>query len=214
MTTITIGTDSYNLVALPASPGFAAIEFEMSDAVSVVASPFTGQQQTQAWPGADCWRAKLTLPPMKRRSVDGGAWIAFLAGLRGMQNVFQLANPDALAPLGSALGVPVTSGTNNAMATSLTTSGWTASQFRLLVAGDHLQIGYRLHMVVDAAVDSDASGDATIDIWPSLREAPAAGTQIVLAKPMGLFRLASNQRGWQSSPRRALTMSFDVEEAR
>jgi hypothetical protein len=66
----------------------------------------------------------------------------------------------------------------------------------------------------DSPVNSDANGDATIQIWPSLREAPAAGDPVVLKQPRGLFRLAKNDRGWSASPRRATTMTIDFEEVR
>ena len=212
MQSITVGSNTYNLVAMPGTPAPAAIEFEMSDTVSAVVNPFTQQQQTQYWGGGDMWRAKVTLPPMKHPQV--AAWKAFLAQLSGVANVLQLGDPDATAPLGSGAGTPVTTGTNNAMATSLTTSGWTASQSGVLEPGDYFQLGYRLYMVVGAAVNSDTNGDATISIWPSLREAPAPGVELTLVNAVGLFRLAKNQRGWQASPRRATTISFDVEEVR
>ena len=212
MQTITVGSNSYGLVSIPDSLRLADVSFMMSDTVASVDNPFNRQQQTQYWGGGDMWSGKVTLPAMK--AADAAAWKAFLAELRGIANVFQLGDPTAIAPFGSALGQPVTSGTNSAMATQLVTSGWTPSQFRLLLPGDYLQIGYRLHMAVDAPVNSDASGNATISIWPSLREAPAANTQIVLKQPQGLFRLAKNQRGWHASPQRATTISFDFEEVR
>lgn len=212
MQAITVGSKTYNLVPIPSGVGMADISITLTDTVGVVANAFNRQQQTQYWGGGEMWSGRITLPPMK--AADAAPWKAFLAGLRGIENVFQLGDPDGQKPLGSALGAPVTAGTNNAMATQISTSGWTASQTGLLLPGSYLQIGYRLHMVVYASVDSDANGDATFDIWPSLREAPAAGSPIVLNGPVGLFRLAKNDRGWQASPRRPTTMTIDFEEVR
>ena len=45
--------------------------------------------------------------------------------------------------------------------------------------GDYLQIGKRLHMVIGQDVDSDDQGDATINIWPSIHEAPNDGDPII-----------------------------------
>ena len=59
--------------------------------------------------------------------------------------------------------------------------------------GDYLQIGQRLHMVISQDVDSDDQGSATINIWPSIREAPNDGDPIILNNPTGLFRLKSKQ---------------------
>lgn len=212
MQTINVGSSTYGLVTIPDLGQMAEISIVMSDTVGDVSSPFTRQMQTQVWGGGDMWSGRISLPSMK--AATAAPWKAFLAELRGRANVFQLGDPDGQAPQGRALGQPVTAGTNSAMSTQLSTSGWTASQFRVLLPGDYLQIGYRLHMVVGSAVDSDASGNANFDIWPSLREAPAASTKIVLAKPKGLFRLAKNDRGWQASPRRPTTMTIDFEEVR
>ncbi len=50
----------------------------------------------------------------------------------------------------------------------------------------------RLHQIVQD-VDSDGSGNATLDIWPRLRVSPADNDPIVVAGCQGVFRLASNQ---------------------
>lgn len=212
MQSITVGSNNYNLVTIPASAKMAAISFVMSDTVAAVGSPFTLQEQTQYWTGGDRWSGRLTLPPMK--GPDAAPWKAFLAELHGIANVFQLGDPDGRAPAGSALGVPIVTGTNVAGGAQLATSGWTASQYRVLLPGDYLQVGYRLYMVVDSPVNSDFQGNATINLWPSLREVPAANAPLILAQPKGLFRLAKNDRGWSASPRRATTISFEFEEVR
>jgi hypothetical protein len=67
---------------------------------------------------------------------------------------------------------------------------------------------------VTAIVNSDSSGDATLAIWPSLRETPADGTALQLANPQGLFRLSSNRRPVQASPTRLTTFSLRAVEAR
>jgi hypothetical protein len=214
MQTITIGGKSYNLCALPTTPGPAEIEVGMNDSAAVVTSPFTRVEQVQRWPGADFWDATVTLPPLTR--AQAWAWEGFLAELRGKGNIFQLSDPRAVAPLGTPKGAPVaaTLTTNNLpMTTTLLTRGWTASVARLLLPGDHFQLGYRLHRVC-GMVQSDSSGNATLSIWPSLREQPADGTALVLARPLGLFRLAQNRRSIHWSPAQATTISFPCVEAR
>ncbi len=217
MQTIAVGANTYTLVAMPAKPGFAEVAFGMTDSVSAVTSPFTMQTQTQAWPGADMWTAQFTLPPLTFQASR--AWLAFLAGLRGRLNVFQAGDPYAARPQGTGAGAPVVDGsvgTNNAaMATTLYTRGWLPSRFGVLLPGDNLQIGYRLHMVAgDARVNSDSTGAANFPIFPSLREQPADGAAIVLSNPKGLFRLPQNKRGWHSSPSMLVQTGFDGEEVR
>jgi hypothetical protein len=215
-TTITINGNSYSLCAMPATPGPASAEIGMSDAVAVVTSPFTRQEQTQQWSGGDFWDATVTLPPMT--NAKAAAWRAFLADLRGRLNVLQLFDPSAWATLDHPVGAPVVNSSvdsyNLPMTTTLITRGWTVNAPRLLLPGQQFQIGYRLHMVIDAPVASDSGGNATFSIWPSIRETPADGTAINLAKPQGLFRLASNRRAIQWSPQRLTTLSFKCVEAK
>ena len=213
LTTITINGNSYNLVAMPSTPGPADIEIAMNDTVAVTTSPFTRQEQTQTWPAGDFWDATITLPPMMRATA--WPWEGFLAELRGRLNVFQCGDPRARQPLGMAGGTPLvaTSSDNLPMTWALVTRGWPASASRLLLPGDHFQIGYRLHRVCEQ-VNSDSSGNATLTIWPSLRETPADGTPLILNSARGLFRLASNRRSIQASPRRLTTMSLKFVEAK
>jgi hypothetical protein len=215
MQTITINGISYSLVAIPASPGPSMIEMGWNDLVSLEMSPYTLQQQTQSWPGADWWDAKVTLPPMN--APTAAAWKAFLAELRGPLNVFQLGDPTQPHPLGNVgASVPkIDSGTYLATTTSIGTVGWQASQAGVLLKGDLFQLGYRLHMVVDAAVNSNSAGAATFSIWPSLREQPTAGAALVLKWPKGLFRLAAGRRGFSASPAQAIRIgSFSCIEVR
>lgn len=87
----------------------------------------------------------------------------------------------------------------------LNTKGWQPSIQAQLKVGDYLQIGKRLHMVIAQDVDSDDHGDATINIWPSIQEAPNDGDPIILTNPTGLFRLKSNKRSWTVRPNRRRT---------
>src|SRR5665213_1565218 len=207
-TTITIGSTTYTLCAMPSTPAPADIEIGMRDTVAVVPSPFTLVEQTQGWPGAEAWDATITLPPMLRGTA--WPWEGFLAELRGRLNVFQLGDPRARVPMGNPAGAPLVStvgAQNLPMTFSLHTKGWTNSTARLLLAADYLQIGYRLHRVTQN-VTSDSSGNAVLSIWPSLREQPADSAPIIFHKPQGLFRLADNRRAIQSSPTRLTTLSI------
>lgn len=215
LTTITTFSGAnFDLAAIPATPGPATAEIGMNDAVAVFASPFTGVQQTQAFPGGDFWDATVTLPPMYRATA--APWEAFLAELRGRANVLQLSDPRYKTPLGSGAGVPVVAaatGQNLPMTTSLVTRGWTANAAGVLLAGDRFQVGYRLYMACET-VNADAGGNATITVWPSLREAPPDATALVLANPSGLFRLVNNRRAIHWSPAQLTTASLKCVEAR
>ena len=176
---------------LPASPGPVSVQWIMHSVVAPSQSPYTLQTQTIEWSGQQ-WVAKIDMPPMKRQTA--APWMAFFASLHGMANVFQLGPLECARPLGIATGAPVVDGANNA-GSSIETRGWTASVNGILLAGDFIQIGNRLHLIVNTE-NSDATGRASFDIWPDLRETPGDGTPIIINNPQGLFRLSTNDPGW------------------
>jgi hypothetical protein len=208
-----IGTfNGWNIISMPSSPAWRQLDFSAFDSVGIVQSPFTLQTQTQYWVGADHWTVNASLPPMSY--TNARAWVAFLLECRGRLNVFSIGDPLGKKPSGSPTGTPVVSTNYNLVtSTSLLTRGWRASTNRLLLPGDYIQIGYRLHAVVDP-VNSDSSGNATINLWPSLRDTTTDGQAITLTNTTGLFRLASNQRDFTFRETKTVGLSFKCEECR
>ncbi len=213
--TLTVNGNPVTTVVLPVKPGLRSVEFTMMDAVATVTSVFTGQVQAQAWPGADMLSGTMTLPALTQADAD--VWIAFLAECRGMLNGFLLGDPARSSPKGTGRGAPVVDGSNaannQAGATTLYTAGWLPNGIGELLPGDYLQLGYRLHRVLER-VNADANGKAPIAVWPSLREVPANGQQVILKNPVGIFRLAQNQRVWSADYTRLTHLSFQVKEYR
>lgn len=74
----------------------------------------------------------------------------------------------------------------------------------ILKAGDYVETGTgtarRMYKTLTDTV-TDGSGNATLDIFPRLRESPAANQNIYWNDTQGTFRLSSNQN------------SFDIDEA-
>jgi hypothetical protein len=197
-------------VRLPANPAPASADFWASDSVALITFPFTGQTQAQGSTGADLWGMTLTYNPLK--IGDAAPLRNWLKQMRGMSRAVQLAPPDYFGPQGSPSGSPVTVGAQVAGATTLNTTGWPASATNLLQPDDCIQIGYRLYFAC-ATVGSDPSGNASFEIWPSLRDDVTAETPVVYTNPVGLFRLAQNKRNWSAEPK--LThLSFPLVEYR
>ncbi len=112
-----------------------------------------------------------------------------------------------------AYSVSATSTTQSAASTTLLSCGWTPSANGVLMPGDYIQIGHRLYTVCDT-VDADASGNASFEIWPSLREPVITGQQIITTNPQGLFRLAQNKRKWSLDYTHMTALSFPIVEYR
>ena len=153
----------------------------------------------------------MTLPQIS--ADQASPWRGFLAELRGKLPVFPLSDPYGLTRSGAANGEPLCAGQNLSRARVLNAKGWAASIQAQLKVGDYLQVGKRLHMVIDQDVDSDDQGNAAINIWPSIRQAPNDGDPIILNNPSGLFRLKSNKPSWTVGPNRLFSFSYEMKEA-
>jgi hypothetical protein len=118
---------------------------------------------------------------------------------------------------GTALGNPMVDGTSGGynLPTSyfLHTKGWTANQSNVLNAGDYIQIGMRLHRVTSTVV-ADNNGNAVIPIWPSIREQPGDGQDVITSNAQGLWRLAENKCVWTERSNKIVGLAFKVMEAR
>lgn len=185
------------------------VRFLESVAVGVVRSPFTYQTQVQKH-GGESWGLEVDLPNLTKEDAD--VFNAWLASLRGQYGTFTFGDPDGAIPRGTALGDPVVDGANQ-LGDTIATTGWSVSQTGALLQGDWIQIGTRLHKVL-ADVDSDGSGDASIEIFPSLLRSPTNGSSIIVRNTMGLWRLASNvQSGWEVDLSKIYNISFQAYEA-
>ena len=142
--TITLAGNSVTLVATPPVFGATSVEFNVTDAVAIVSSPFTGQTQAQAWIGADMWSATVTLPPLSQQQAD--VWVSALMECRGMLNAIQIGDPMKSSPAGLTSGTPTCPSTpvDSFGSQTLHTVGWTPNKFRLLLPGDYLQVGYKI----------------------------------------------------------------------
>lgn len=205
---------SYPL-SLPTASGIARVNLRAVNSVSISESPFTFKQQVIAHTGQR-WEAEISMPPMQR--ADAEQWIAFLVSLNGVKGTFLLGDPNASAARGSASTTPGTPVVNGADQTgdSLTIDGCPASATGYLKAGDYIQLGggstATLHKVL-ADVDTNASGQATIDLWPYIRTAPDDGATVVLSSAKGLFRLGSNQTDWSINEAAIYGVTFPAIEA-
>jgi len=127
--------------------------------------------------------------------------------------VFSIGDPKRATPKGNPVGTPVVNGAGQSGYT-LATRGWTASATGVLLDGDCIQIGYRLHRVT-ADANADSSGHATLAIWPPLRETPADGATIQTSNCKGIFRLVASTGNKSSTTTSSLfgLSGFQIREA-
>lgn len=198
-------TISYPLT-LPTS-GIKHIEMTQHNSTASSQSPFTGQQQFQTYTG-QWWSASVTLCTLNRASA--AEWQSFLAKLRGKQGTFMMGDPDAATPQGTPVGTPLVNGASQT-GNTIITDGWTASADDVLLAGDYIQIGNHMYMVLDD-VSADGSGNATFDVWPRLRADVDNNDPITTSSCKTIWRLSSNAFVWAADVNGYYTITFECTE--
>lgn len=204
-------TISYPL-SLPTVTGRRTITFRQVNAVALTQSPFTFKQQAIQHTGQR-WEADVTLPPM---SVgEAKVWIGWLSSLKGQFGTFTMGDPVGGTLSGVGGGTPLVNGADQT-GDELVIDGAPASTTGWLSAGDYIQLGSgdtsRLHMVL-VDVDTDAGGNATLDLWPSVRIAPIDNAAVTISNTVGLWRLNSNSMMWDINVASQYGMSFTAVEA-
>ena len=195
--------------------GIAQINLIARNATALTQSPFTYAQQAQRNTGAR-WEGDIVLPPMKRATAE--PWVTFLTKLYGPYGTFLLGDPIGATARGSASSTPGTPVVNGASQTgdTLAIDGLPASATGYLKAGDYIQLGSgtgtQLYKVLDD-VDSNASGEASLTIWPDLRSSPADDATVVVANAKGLFRLSTSASNWTIGTDGFYSMAFGAVEA-
>lgn len=196
----------------PSTPAYKDAKWSLVRKASVSESPFTGAQQIYEYNYA-LWSATLTLPPMKRSQA--AEWEAFLMKLHGRLGTFVLENPDYTLR-GTASG-NITTGADVAVGDhTITLSTTQNSQANIFRAGDYFQIGTggsaKLHMIVDDA-STDSSGNVDVNIEPAIKVALNSGQVIEYTNPKGVFRMQSNDLGWDTNEVSVYGISFACMEA-
>lgn len=163
---------------------FKRITMRANTVVAESRSPFTYQSQAYEHNGA-IWIAEVTFPIMSR--ADAEAWTCFLLKLNGPYGTFLLGDPSAKTPRGVVSGTPEVNGSGQ-VGKVLLTKGWAPSVTNILRAGDYIQIENHLYKNLND-VNSDGSGNATLDIWPRLRANYSDGEAIITSNCVGTFKL-------------------------
>lgn len=201
-------------LTLPTHTGIRSINIRAVNVVAYERSPFTLSGQAQASAGQG-WAADITLPPMKYE--DAEQWNAWLLSLRGQFGTFLMGDPVRALARGSARGTDTVT-VNGAGQTgeNLNITSDQLSALEYLKAGDYIQLGSgistTLHKVL-VDVDTGASGNATLTLWPHVRTAPSNGATVVVENAKGRWRLSSNESEWSVNEASIYGISFSAMEA-
>lgn len=202
---------SYPL-SFPTSFGFSSFTIGLDHAIAVTESEFTFEAQTQEHQGV-AWEVSGSLELLNRDQAE--EYNAFIAALKGRRGTFTLTPAGSGVPRGVATGTPLVNG-GSQTGDELVTDGWTPSTTGILKAGDFIQLGSgssaTLHRVL-ADVDSDISGNATLDLAPKVVTAPNDNDPIVVTNPVGVFRMTNNLLPVEIRPPNTHTLRFSARSA-
>ena len=203
---------SYPLT-LPTSPSnFVTSEWRIIRTVAYTESPFTYGQQVAKYQGS-VWQTTVTLPPMNRS--DAGAWQSFFMQLNGRFGTFLLGDPDAKTIQGGATTVISVNGDHSVGAYDVVVDGADTSTV-IFKKGDYVQFGSgassKLHMIV-ADITSDGSGNATLQIEPSLKTALTDDDVVTYSNTKAVMRMDSNELGWNANNVSLYGITFSCTES-
>lgn len=157
-------------------------------------SPLTGAVQTVSRPGE---RWMFTLNYRSLFGDDRADLLAFLVKLNGQEH-------RASIPIfghtqrGAGGGTAVVDG-GSQTGSSLDFRNGPTSTTNFLRAGDWVQLSNQLLHLTDD-VDTDGSGDGTLNFLPKIRTSPSDGASLTYADPLGLFLLAEPNISWSTVP--------------
>ena len=202
-------------LSMPTNHNVATISLSAQNAVGITMSPYNNKLTVYKHQGQR-WQADISLPLMKR--ADAEEWITFFMKQYGGYGTFLLGDPNAATPRGSAAsaaGTPVVNGASQT-GNELAIDGLPASATGYLLAGDYIQLGSgstaQLYKVLDD-VNSNASGEATLTIWPDLRSSPADDATVAVTDAKGVFRLSTPTHDWNIDTAGFYSLSFVAIEA-
>ena len=203
-------TPSYPLT-FPTVSGIQTQRFSLVRTVAVSSSPFTGQDQVFQHEG-EFWTTQIKFPPMLKDKA--AVVIAFLLQLRGRRGTFKLGDQDRKTIQGVATGTIRVNGASQT-GNQVALDGFANSTNNVFKAGDYIQIGSYLYMVIED-VNSNSSGEANVKIEPSLRqgiETIADDATVTYSNTTTLFRLDSNETGWDTDQVSKYGISLSATEA-
>lgn len=219
----------------PTDVGMTDAVLRMQNAVSFSQSPFSLSQQVYSWSGQR-WELEVQMPRMKRATAE--SFKTFLAKLKGSAGTFTCYVPSAKSPrstyaqptttdlLSTEGGDQITTeGADNIIldygdivvlgsgqtGSTLTISGYQASQSNVVLEGDYFQLGTGSNTRLYKALgdyNSNANGDVTIDVWPHVVISPSNGDVVTWENPKGLFRLDINSVNFTSDYLNTFFLSF------
>jgi len=158
------------------------------------------------------WNIKAVFPAMTRAQV--APLMAFTDSMRGRYTTFTFIPESHSAPLGVATGTPIVSGSHSVGDLTIATTGWTASQTGIMLAGDILKFDNHTKVYMIALdADSDGSGDSTITLTSPLIEALVDTEALTVSSVPFTMALKDDPLEWKTDRQSHSTYTLELIES-
>jgi hypothetical protein len=194
------------LIAMPASPVAADIDWSIDQPAQANRGEFTGKRRVTILTAAPRWYATVTLPPIigEARVLD---WRAFVVDCDGIANSFRLIACER----DQITGVDVRVVGAGQGGHQLVTNGWGAAGQKLR-RGQFVTSGDQLLMLT-APVVADVNGRAVLQVKPYIRFSPANGAQLEVRRPYAVMSMSDPKIGWKVGIGQNYAITFNCEES-
>jgi len=185
------------MIDLPDGVGFADADWDLTTPFQDNRSGWTGARRGAGGPGVAHWYATATFAGIGLGHVAAAPIRAFLAKLRGSVNAFRFPvaknqHPLSIAPTvkaGAVAGASQMTIKDLPISTAILAEGFYITVIRPSGKGQML--------LLTTPLVSNPSGEATVQFYPPLMAAPAAGSPVETKDPWCQVTLVESRVGWK-----------------
>ena len=195
--------------AFPTSPKFRTLNFQ-NNRPTLMNQSISGRRSVRQI-GSQYFTFSVSMPPLDED--DAMDVFAFLQKQKGSFETFTIQLPTQNRGADKTNTSVKVVGAHNTTDSTISLDGFTASTSGVLKAGDLIKFnGHSKVYMIQADVNSDGSGAATISIEPNLVEALADNEVVTMNQPSFTVYLPSEEILYATDPTSFYSISFDVRE--
>tara|TARA_R100000951_G_scaffold883_2_gene2696 strand:+ start:2136 stop:2741 length:606 start_codon:yes stop_codon:yes gene_type:complete len=195
--------------AFPTSPKFRTLNFQ-NNRPTLMNQSISGRRSVRQI-GSQYFTFSVSMPPLDED--DAMDVFAFLQKQKGSFETFTIQLPTQNRGADKTNTSVKVVGAHNTTDSTISLDGFTASTTGVLKAGDLIKFnGHSKVYMIQADVNSDGSGAATISIEPNLVEALADNEVVTMNQPSFTVYLPSEDILYATDPTSFYSISFDVRE--
>lgn len=194
--------------AFPTSPKFRTLNFQ-NNRPTLMNQSISGRRAVRQI-GSQYFTFSVSMPPLDQD--DAMDVFAFLQKQKGGFETFTIQLPTQNRGADKSNTSVKVVGAHSAADGTISLDGFTASTTGVLKAGDLIKFSHNKVYMIQADVNSDSGGAATVLIEPNLVETLADNEVVTMNQPSFTVYLPSEEIVYATDPTGFYSISFDVRE--